>query len=198
MPKDDGGNLDRPTGELWVELSREAKQKICNALIDRNQSDVLQEFASLVRFTRRNLSAQPTQSQPSLGLPGPQGSRGPPGPPGPQGPQGQPGPRGLPGPQGQQGLRGLTGLRGQPGSQGPQGPQGIQGPQGMQGPQGPQAPRGAPEPAERVMPPAPSSSTSSTQPLDYGAGKRKYDEVPSDTSSQQAKRRLLVKFTKRK
>lgn len=57
--------IDRPIGELWVELSRDEKKKICDALIDRNQSDVLQHFDNLVRFTRGYLQQQPTGSLPS-------------------------------------------------------------------------------------------------------------------------------------
>ena len=160
MPKDDGGNLDRPAGELWVELSREAKQKICNALIDRNQSDVLQEFASLVRFTRGYLGAQPTQSLPSFGQPGP------PGPPGPQGPQGQPGP------QGQRGLRGQQGPRGLP---------------GLSGPQGPRGPRGSLEPTNKVMSSAPPPSTSGAQTPQCRAEKRKSDWASVDTSPKKSR-----------
>lgn len=59
--------LDRPIGEQWVELSRDEKTKICNALIDRNQPDVVEEFASLVRFTRGYLHQQPTGSFASPG-----------------------------------------------------------------------------------------------------------------------------------
>lgn len=65
MPNDRSNNLDRPVGELWVELSREEKKKICDALIDRNEPDVMQEFASLVRFTRGYLREQPNGSPPS-------------------------------------------------------------------------------------------------------------------------------------
>lgn len=65
MPNDRGNNLDRPVGELWVELSRDEKKKICDALIDRNEPDVMQEFASLVRFTRGYLREQPNGSPPS-------------------------------------------------------------------------------------------------------------------------------------
>lgn len=65
MPDNRSSNLDRPVGELWVELSREEKKKICDALIDRNESDVMQEFASLVRFTRGYLREQPNGSPPS-------------------------------------------------------------------------------------------------------------------------------------
>lgn len=57
-------SLDRPIGELWVELSRDEKKKICDALIDRNKPDVMQEFASLVRFTRGYLQQQPNGSLP--------------------------------------------------------------------------------------------------------------------------------------
>lgn len=57
-------SLDRPVGELWVELSRDEKKKICDALIDRNKPDVMQEFASLVRFTRGYLQQQPNGSLP--------------------------------------------------------------------------------------------------------------------------------------
>lgn len=56
--------LDRPVGELWVELSRGEKKKICDALIDRNKPDVMQEFASLVRFTRGYLQQEPNGSLP--------------------------------------------------------------------------------------------------------------------------------------
>lgn len=57
-------SLDRPIGELWVELSRDEKKKICDALIDRNKPDVVQEFASLVRFTRGYLQQRPNGSLP--------------------------------------------------------------------------------------------------------------------------------------
>lgn len=60
MSKDFGHGLDRPVGELWVELSRDEKKRICDALIDRNQPDVVQEFASLVRFTRGYLHTRPS------------------------------------------------------------------------------------------------------------------------------------------
>lgn len=65
MPDNRTNNLDRPVGELWVELSRDEKKKICDALIDRNEPDVMQEFASLVRFTRGYLREQPNGSPPS-------------------------------------------------------------------------------------------------------------------------------------
>lgn len=65
MSNQRGDGLDRPVGELWVELSRDEKKKICDALIDRNQSDVLQHFDNLVRFTRDYLHQQPTGSLPS-------------------------------------------------------------------------------------------------------------------------------------
>lgn len=58
---DDSG---RPVGELWVELSRDEKNKICDSLIDRNQADVMQEFATLVRFTHGYLRQQPTKDKP--------------------------------------------------------------------------------------------------------------------------------------
>lgn len=60
-----GDGLDRPVGEQWVELSRDEKKKICDALINRNEPDVMQEFASLVRFTRGYFHQQPTGSLPS-------------------------------------------------------------------------------------------------------------------------------------
>ncbi|KAG8161925.1 hypothetical protein KVR01_007690 [Diaporthe batatas] len=47
MPNDDGGNLDRPVGELWVELTRDEKQRICNALVNRNQTDLVQALDTL-------------------------------------------------------------------------------------------------------------------------------------------------------
>lgn len=81
MPNDRSNNLDRPVGELWVELSREEKKKICDALIDRNEPDVMQEFASLVRFTRGYLREQPNGSPPSsngmltVPVPSPTGSQ---------------------------------------------------------------------------------------------------------------------------
>lgn len=62
MSNQRANDLDRPIGELWVELSRDEKKKICDALIDRNQPDVMQEFASLVRFTRGYLHQQPNAS----------------------------------------------------------------------------------------------------------------------------------------
>lgn len=62
MSNQRGDGLDRPIGELWVELSRDEKKKICDALIDRDQSDVLQHFDTLVRFTRGYLQQQPTGS----------------------------------------------------------------------------------------------------------------------------------------
>lgn len=58
--------LDQSIGQQWVELSRDDKKKICDALIDRNQPDVMQEFASLVRFTRGYLHQQPAAEQSSL------------------------------------------------------------------------------------------------------------------------------------
>lgn len=65
MSNQHGNSLGRPVGELWVELSRDEKKKICDALIDCNQSDVLQHFDNLVRFTRGYLHQQPTGSLPS-------------------------------------------------------------------------------------------------------------------------------------
>ncbi|KAG6360953.1 hypothetical protein INS49_012021 [Diaporthe citri] len=65
MSNQRGDDLGRPIGELWVELSRDEKKKICDALIDRDQSDVLQHFDTLVRFTRGYLQQQPTGSLPS-------------------------------------------------------------------------------------------------------------------------------------
>ncbi|KAI7779036.1 hypothetical protein LA080_001382 [Diaporthe eres] len=59
MSNQRGEDLGRPIGELWVELSRDEKKKICDALIDRDQSDVLQHFDTLVRFTRGYLQQQP-------------------------------------------------------------------------------------------------------------------------------------------
>ncbi|POS68987.1 hypothetical protein DHEL01_v212621 [Diaporthe helianthi] len=47
MPNNDGGNLDRPVGELWVELTRDEKLMVCNALVDRNQPDVVQTLETL-------------------------------------------------------------------------------------------------------------------------------------------------------
>jgi hypothetical protein len=168
MPKDDGKSLDRPVGELWVELSRDQKQKLCRALMDRNQPDVLQEFASLVRFIRGYLDAQPLQPQPSLGQSGPQGPPGVPGPPGTSGPPGPPGP---PGPRGEQGLGGEKGLRGGRGLRGPAGPKRPRGSQGQ-----PEL-QDTPETADNAMSSAPSSSTSGTQNLHGGGEKRKNDEV---------------------
>lgn len=63
MSKESGDGFDRPVGELWVELSRDEKKRICDALIDRNQPDVVQEFASLVRFTRGYLHTRPSGSE---------------------------------------------------------------------------------------------------------------------------------------
>lgn len=54
--------LDQSIGQQWVELSRDHKKKICDALIDRNETDVMQEFTSLVRFTRGYLHQQPVGS----------------------------------------------------------------------------------------------------------------------------------------
>lgn len=59
-------SLDRPVGELWVELSRDEKKKICDALIDRNKANVMEDFASLVQFTRDYFPQQPTASLSSL------------------------------------------------------------------------------------------------------------------------------------
>lgn len=53
-------SLDQLVGEQWVELSSDEKKKICDALIAHNQPNVMQEFASLVRFTRGYLHDQPT------------------------------------------------------------------------------------------------------------------------------------------
>lgn len=55
-------SLDQLVGEQWVELSIDEKKKICDALIAHNQPNVMQEFASLVRFTRGYLHNQPTGS----------------------------------------------------------------------------------------------------------------------------------------
>lgn len=62
MSNESGDGHARPVGELWVELSRDDKKRICDALIDRNQPDLMQEFAFLVRFTRGYLHTQPSGS----------------------------------------------------------------------------------------------------------------------------------------
>lgn len=65
MSNQRGDGIGRPIGELWAELSRDEKKKICDALIDLDQPDVLQHFDTLVRFTRGYLQQQPSGSLPS-------------------------------------------------------------------------------------------------------------------------------------
>lgn len=46
-------------------LDREEKKKICNAVIDHNQHDALQKFASLIRLTQCNHSEATGSDPPS-------------------------------------------------------------------------------------------------------------------------------------